>query len=130
MTISEIFSKQYLFDPVPTSENSYLWYQLAFFSLLLIIGIIITLSKKIDKKIKSRQLYCYLTCGILGLVYLFSRYEQLPWLGSRLFLAVVLLVLLVWITIITVWMTRYTKTLDKEKILSERYKKYLPKKKK
>jgi len=130
MTISEIFSKQYLFDPVPPSENSYLWYQLAFFSLLLIIGIIITLSKKIDKKIKSRQLYCYLTCGILGLVYLFSRYEQLPWLGSRLFLAVVLLVLLVWITIITVWMTRYTKTLDKEKILSERYKKYLPKKKK
>ncbi|OQB06522.1 MAG: hypothetical protein BWY19_00108 [bacterium ADurb.Bin212] len=130
MTISEIFSKQYLFDPVPPSENSYLWYQLAFFSLLLIIGIIITLSKKIDKKIKSRQLYCYLTCGILGLVYLFSRYEQLPWLGSRLFLAVVLLVLLVWTTIITVWMTRYTKTLDKEKILSERYKKYLPKKKK
>lgn len=130
MTLTEIFSKKYLFDAVPPSENSFIWYQLAFFSLLIIIGVIIALSKKIDKKIRIRHLYCYLTCGLLGLIYLFSRYEQLPWLGSRLFLATVLIVLLIWITIITVWMAKYTRTLNKEKILLERYKKYLPQKKK
>lgn len=130
MTFSEIFSKEYLFSPTPPSENAFFWYQVAFFGLILVVALIILLSKKIDPKIRAKQLYCYLTCGILGFVYLFSRHEKLPWLGSRFFLVLVLVTLIIWITIITIWMAKYTKTLDKEKIIAQRYKKYLPKKKK
>lgn len=130
MTISEIFSKKFLFSSTPPSENPYFWYQVAFFGLILIIAIVLFFAKKIDFQIRVRQLYCYFICGILGFIYLFSRHEKLPWLGSRFFLVLVLATLIIWITIITIWMAKYIKTLDKEKIIAQRYKKYLPKKKK
>ncbi len=130
MNIEEIFSNKYLFNPTPSTTNQYFWYLLIFFSVLVLMAIFLRLMKSWDKKIRAVQSNCFITCGILGLVYLFARHERLPWLASRAFLALDLLVLVIWILIITIWMTKYNKKLDSQKILEDRYKKYLPTKKK
>jgi len=129
MTLAEIFSRQYLFDPIPSADNKYFWYQLAFFSLLIVGAIVIILLKKIDRKIRLNQFYAYLTCGILGMIYIFARHEKLPWLSSYFYISLVVTTLIIWIIILTIWIFRYSLKLKKQKIYHERYEKYLPKKK-
>lgn len=130
MTLAEIFSTQYLFNATPSTDNKFMNYQMIVFGLLIVVSIIYLLMKKMDVKIRYRHFYCFLTVGVLGFVYVFARYESLPWLGSRLFLALDLLMLIVWSTINTVWLYKFTKVLEDKKILADRYEKYLPKPKK
>ncbi len=129
MTLEYIFSKQYLFNSTPPAESEFYIYLLIFFGLIFIIGILFLIVKSWDKNIRMRQMYAFTTCGILGLLYIFARYERLPWLGSRLFLALVIVALLVWSTINAIWLASYSKKIENKKILAERYEKYLPKNK-
>ncbi len=130
MSLEELFSQKYLFDSTPSTNNQYFWHLFAFFAALVVIAILIRLIKSWDKKVRVIQSNCFITCGLLGLVYLFARHEGLPWLASRFFLALDLTALFIWILAITIWMAKYNKKLDAKKILDDRYTKYLPQKKK
>jgi len=70
-----------------------------------------------------------LTPGIAGFIYLFSRYESLPWLGSRFVLALILATLIIWNLVLIIWSARYIPSVKKAKIEQEYFDKYLPKKK-
>lgn len=130
MKLEEIFTEKYLLTSTPISERYYFWSLLGFFSLLIIIAIAVRLMKGWDIKVRLRQFYCFFTCGLLGLLYIFASYERLAWLGSRLFLALDALTLIVWIVFVVIWMNKYMKKIDNRIIIEERYGKYLPKKKK
>jgi uncharacterized membrane protein YdcZ (DUF606 family) len=97
------------------------------FGVLILLSVFVRINKKLDKKIQNKQFYCYLIMGILGWIYLFGRVEALPWLGSRLFLAMIASALLVWIVYIVIWMMIYTPKQRKIKSREEIYRKYLPK---
>jgi len=130
MSFQEIFTSKYLFNPIPPSQTNLFIPLLIFFSALVLLSIAIYFLKGWDLQIRMKQFYCFLTNGILGLIYLFARYESLPWLGSRIFLVLIILTLFIWITIILVWMFKYNRKLESKKILTERYEKYLPRSKK
>lgn len=127
MSLSEIFSKSYLFAATAPQKNDLFLYEVILFGLLVVVAIVYLLLRKMDSKIRYRHFYNFLTIGVLGYVYLFARYEGLPWLGSRLFLALILLALIVWSLINTIWLFKYNKKLEDKKILADRYEKYLPK---
>ena len=127
MTLQYIFSKSYLFDPQPPSESQLYWYLIAFFGVLILIAIISLFAKGMDEKIRKKQIYCYLVVGILGFIYLFARHEELIWLGSRLFLSLISVAFLVWVTYILVFMVRYLPKKSTSKKATERFEKYLPK---
>ena len=129
MTLEYIFSQKYLFDPVPTQESRLYIPLLIIFSVMIVASLLMLVSKSLDEKIKSRNFYTFLIPGILGLVYIFCRYERLPWLGSRLTLATIILTFIIWSLINFVWMIRYLPKVKQKQILEDRYLKYLPKKK-
>ena len=130
MTLADIFSSQYLFNPTPPTQNKYMLYQMVVFGAFIAIAIVYLLLKKMDAKIRFRHFYCFLTGGILGYIYIFARYESLPWLGSRIYLVLVMLTLIIWSTINTIWLYRYSAKLEDKKVMEDRYEKYLPKPKK
>lgn len=130
MTQAEFFSSKYLFDPTPTNQSNLYWYLIGFFGFLILVSVAIYFIKTWDLAIRMKQFYCFLTIGILGFIYLFARYESLPWLASRFFLVLILVSLFGWIIGILIWMMKYNKKLESKKIMAERYDKYLPKAKK
>jgi len=97
---------------------------------MIVASILMLVSKGLDKKIKSRNFYTFLIPGILGLVYIFCRYEQLPWLGSRFMLATIILAFTIWSLINFIWMIKYLPKIKQKKILQDKYFKYLPRAKK
>jgi len=130
MTISEFFSKDYLFNPNTPSESRLYVPLIVLFGTLIIFSIIAKLVRNVDvKKISGRCFLSFLTMGVLGFFYLFFRYEELPYLGSRFFLLLILVVLFIWVLINSIWTLRFVPEYRKEKKIEERYEKYLPKKK-
>ena len=129
MNISEIFTSNYLLAVVPIPDKYYFWSLFGFFSFLIVVAIVIRLIKGWDIKIRLRQFYCFFICGVLGLLYMFASHERLPLFGTKLYLSLVVLTLIIWIIITVIWMGRFNKKLDNQIIMEERYGKYLPKKK-
>jgi hypothetical protein len=130
MTLQYIFSQKYLFDPLPTQESRLYIPLIIIFSIMIVASLLMLVSKSLDKNIKSRNFYTFLIPGIFGLIYIFCRYEQLPWLGSRLALAIIIFAFIIWSLINFIWMIRYLPAVKQKQILEDRYLKYLPKKKK
>lgn len=130
MTLKEFFSKGYLFDPVPTSQSKMYVVLLVVFSLMIIAAILISFQKEEIKKIAKKFSAAFYTIGILGLVYLFSRYEGLPGLASRFFLLLILTLFVLWMTALLIWLSRVLPQHFESKKRDEKYYKYLPKAKK
>jgi len=98
-----------------------------FFALLVVLAVVIKTLFKTEKKIRQKQFYCFLTCGVLGLFYVLARHESLPWLASRFYLLAVLITLLIWLTVITIWIIKQISKKKEKEIVKEKYQKYLPK---
>ncbi len=130
MTVQEFFSADYLFNPSTPRESRLYIPLIILFGLLLVFSLLIKLVRNLKfKKLADRYFTSFLTTGILGFIYLFCRYEGLPWLGTRFFLLLILSALFIWTVINLVWAFRYIPKYKKEINISERYNKYLPKKK-
>jgi len=130
MSLEYIFSQKYLFHPVPTTESRLYVPLLILFALCLIGSLLIRLPEKLNKKVKNRFFYALLVPGIAGFIYLFSRYETLPWLGSRFVLALVLATVIIWNLVLIIWTIRYIPEIKMKKIEEENFYKYLPQAKK
>jgi len=130
MTLNEIFNPEYLFNPTPPQETKLYLPLLIVFGACILFAVASKFAKPRVKKYINRFFYTLLICGISGLIYLFSRYEGLPWLGSRLFLILIMAVLAIWLSIDMI-----TLIISMPKHLSaehsqDRYNRYLPKPKK
>jgi hypothetical protein len=123
----EIFSKTYLFDPNPPRESKLYVAFLVAFTLCILFGILLRVLKKGPWEIRSRYSRAFWIPGILGLLYLFGRYESLNWLGSRAFLLSVIAIFLVWQIKNTIWAIRFIPTHMNQSQTEEKYKQYLPK---
>jgi UDP-N-acetylmuramyl pentapeptide phosphotransferase/UDP-N-acetylglucosamine-1-phosphate transferase len=126
MSLAYIFSTNYLFDSTPPTESRLTLPLMILFGALILLAALVKVNKKLDNKIKKKQFYAYLITGILGWTYLFGRVEALPWLGSRFYLALIVLMLFIWITYIVIWMIVNTPKQKKAKNTEEIYRKYLP----
>lgn len=129
MSLEYIFSQKYLFDPVPTQESRLYIPLLIIFSVMIVASLFMLKSKSLDKNIKGRNFYSFLIPSIFGFLYIFCRYERLPWLGSRLMLAMIIVVFIIWSLINFIWLIRYLPKVKQKQILKDKYLKYLPKKK-
>jgi len=127
MTIAYIFSKNYLFDPNPTVTSKLYLPLLIIFGLMIVLATIIYLQKGEAKKIVGRFIVPFLSTGVLGLVYLFARYESLIYLSSRFFLLLIVTTFVVWDIILLVKTVRFVPQHLNSKKVEDRYKKYLPK---
>ena len=126
MTFQEFFSKNYLFDPATPGESRLYVPLIILFGLSIIFSVLIKVIPNLKfKKLTDRYFVCFLTAGILGFIYLFCRYEELPLLGYRFFLLFILTGLFVWVVVNFAWAVRYIPKDKKESIIREKYNKYL-----
>jgi len=130
MDFSFLLTTTYWFDPRPTIQ-SHLYIPLTIvFGVLVIAGLAIALLLQGElKKLWHRFFPALLIPGIIGFVYLFGRYEQLPYLASRFTLALILLSFFVWTFILLLWSAKNVPGYIKNKQTEENFNKYLPKKK-
>ncbi|MEK9156463.1 MAG: hypothetical protein AAB360_04200 [Patescibacteria group bacterium] len=129
MTLNEIFSKSYLFDSNPPRESRLYLPLIILFSLLVIMSITVKLLPAKLKNVTNRYFTAFLASGILGFVYLFGRYEGLPWVGARITLVAIGLLVAIWVGIILAWTVRFVPKKIREEQVEERYQRYLPKSK-
>ena len=126
MTISQFFSKASLLDPTPARETKSLIPLLVFFSLVMLCGIVLKIVKT-RKPALRRFSNMFWISGLLGLIYVFGRYESLPWLGSGISLLIIVILLVAWTALNLIWTVRNVPKVLKEQQVEERYNKYLPK---
>ncbi len=101
---------------------------LVVFSLFILLGTTISLfAPKKFKDVFTKYVPPFLTVGILGVIYVFARYEGLPGLGTNFFLLLLCVSFVIWVIIVSVWAFRFLPKHIKTQKTEERYKKYLPK---
>jgi hypothetical protein len=127
MTLAYIFSKNYLFDPNPTVTSKLYLPLLIIFGLMIVLAIIIYLQKGEVRKIVGRFIVPFLATGVLGLIYLFARYESLVYLSSRFFLFLIVILFVVWDIVLLVKTIKFIPKHLNSKKVEDKYKKYLPK---
>lgn len=130
MNLADFFSTKYLFDPAPPRESRLYLPLLIVFSLLLILSLVVKFMPAKITNLSRRYFLSFLVPSILGFLYLFGRYERLPWLGARIYLIVIVIVLMVWLAINSIWALRFLPKYSREQMINEKYDKYLPKPKK
>jgi len=124
-----LFQKSYLLEVTPEAKGLYQYLAIPF-GILLILALIFSLRAKrgeeIFQKLNLKIANLLFFTGLAGLALIFFRFEQIPYLGSRLFLLVLLAVFLAWLGLI-IWykfliLPKEIERDEKQKI----FEKYLP----
>jgi len=131
LDIRKIFDPARILESTPNPEGLYQYLSIVF-GLFLIIALIIILVTKKQKQIFrnyfNRIVNLLLFAGLAGLVLVFCRWQGIPYLGSRLMMYILILILIIWASYI-IW---YRLTVLPKKIAElknkERFEKYLPRK--
>jgi len=130
MTLSQIFSQNYLFDINPTPQSNLYIPLLILFGLMIVLAAAISFQRKSIKKVVGKFFVPLLSAGVLGLIYLFARHESLPYLSSRFFLVLIICMFLAWVFILLVWSAKFIPKYMNSQKIEDRYNRYLPKAKK
>ena len=100
--IKKLFQLDYIFEKTPDAAGAYK-YLVFLFVFLILLSVVAwigygRLSRKIPlwRKMQTRVFNFFFYTGIIGLILLFFRYEQIAYLGSRFFLILLLLVFIIW----------------------------------
>jgi hypothetical protein len=129
--LGKLFSISYIFESTPNSEGLY-HYLAIFFGLEIVGALAIAIfgrRKSPTKKVKSGFFSLLLTTGIIGLSLIFFRWQAIPYLGSRLMLVILFLILICWAAFIFwYWLIILPEELAEVRE-QQRFQKYLPKKK-
>lgn len=125
-------STDYIFEVTPDPQSDYLYLAIIYGLLILLsIGFWIVYSKrhkeeKIWQKMRGRVFNFFFYTGVIGLVLIFARFQQIAYLGSRLFSLILWLIMFFWLIYILNYRYRvFAKELIKiEK--KKKFEKYLP----
>ena len=134
--IAQHLKASYLFNKMPSNDGNSLLYLTVFFAAVIIIGILwsMALNKKSQKipaykTLKEKIFNNFLSIGITGLVFVFFRWQTIPYFSAPILMILLLLVSLVIFVYIIVFWRRSIRPSAKAIDIEEKYQKYLPHKK-
>jgi len=128
--LGKIINIGYIFETTPSPEGLYRYLAILFGLMIIgaIVIVILNRRKSLTRKVKSGFFSLLLTVGIIGLSLIFFRFEEIPYLGSRLMLILLFFIIICWAAfIIWYWLVILPKEIAmiREK---EKFQKYLPRK--
>ena len=127
--------KEWLFNPVPPAQFYFFWLLFAFFASLIILAILFyfyfTFIKKqsLYQKIKNRFLNLFLICGIVGIILLGFRNQNIPYFSSNLLMLLIILIFIVWLLVNLLFLFISFRKEIKDFKRKKEIERYLPKKK-
>ena len=127
MDFKTIFSKNFLFASNLETTNQLTIPLLVIFGLMIVLAVVIAMQKAETKKIVGGFFIPFVSAGVLGLIYLFSRYESLPYFSSRFFLVLTVTMFIIWNTVLLFKAIKFVPKHISHKKVEDRYQKYLPK---
>jgi len=129
--LNKLGQKDYLFETFPQTNGLYLYLLILFGLLVILAGASIYFYRqpkyRIYRRYRSQLFNYFLIGGLVGLVIVGFRFEQIPYLGSRLIMSFWLLVLIGWGSWIIYFKFKVMPKIIKEEQAKEKFKKYLPK---
>jgi hypothetical protein len=126
---TKLIDGSYIFESSPNSEGLYINLAI-FFGLMIITACVMKLfikpTKAIRKKFIDKLFYLLLIIGILGLIWVFARFEEIAYLRSRITIILLFCVFIAWAMEI-VFYRSYIVPKELIKIRQkEKFEKYLP----
>ncbi|MCL5406986.1 MAG: hypothetical protein M1429_00595 [Patescibacteria group bacterium] len=129
INFEKFLTKSYIFEITPTTVGFYKYLAIVFGLFILTALILIVKSKRkeeIWKNLYVKIINLLLFGGAFGLILIFFRYEGIPYLGSRLFLLILLLSLTFWTMTIVWYRFKILPYKIKEHQKRKAFEKYLP----
>ena len=132
--LGKLFNARYLLEDFPSQDGLYI-YLAIFFGLMIILACVLKLffvdkEKPLRNNLIDMIFVWLLTVSLIGLFWVFSRFEQVQYLGSRVVLLTVLLMIIVWGLIILYYKIFIIPQEFKRIIERQKFEKYLPRPKK
>lgn len=130
----KFFNPPYLFELRPYTYPNTLKLMLAFFVLMIVIGLGLKIWQKIKKleKYQTKLLQKYFSflvvLGALGVLLTWLRYERVHILAGRFWLALWLLIATIWLYKIVHYQIKVVPQAQKQAEQRKMFQKYLPKK--
>lgn len=129
--ISKLFRADYIFDITPKTTGLYQYLGIGFVLLGLIALVLWWLNRKkpkLKKEFFGKIIALFTTTALLGLVLLFFRMQEIPYLASRLMMLSLLLMFVIWGGFIIYYRFRVLPKEFKKTKEKENFERYLPKK--
>jgi len=127
--LTKLFRSDYIFEASPVASGLYLYFLIIFGIFIVLSVIFFFIARRKDKtyhKLQKRAFIFFVVMGIIGLLLIFFRFEQIPYLGSRLMFLALVLTLILW----GCWIGFYVifkLPKEKQKIFKkQKFNKYLP----
>lgn len=130
--LGKLFHSDYLFTKTPPADSDYR-YLVILFGVLIVIAVSswVYFAKKKKQlslwgNIQGRVFNLFLYIGIIGLVLIFFRWQEIPYVGSRFFLIILLVAFLLWAAYVMFYRFIIFKELLANNKKKEEFEKYLP----
>lgn len=128
----KLLDGNYIFQATPNPEGMYKYLGIIFVLLIiaaLALKIFFKSLNPVRKKIINKIIYFLLIIGLSGIFWIFFRFEQIAYIGSRLILIVIILAIIIWgLQICFYWLIYAPKEFSRIK-QKESFEKYLPRSK-
>lgn len=134
LNFSLMFNSGRLFDWRPVISPGTVYFLLAVFGALVIVGLVIKIVQKAKKRenffnrLFSRYAALFLVMGILGVIYVWFRFEKVLFFSARLWLWVWLIGFIVWLVFIIRYHVKTGPQARKQSEQKRVFNKYLPRK--
>lgn len=135
LDLKKFLNTGYIFEKTPPSVSSYLYLAIVF-GVFVALGILCWLwyHQKAEypfiKELRLKLFNLFFYSGLIGLVLVFSRWQGIPYAGSRFFMLIVLLVFVIWGLSIGYFRLVIIPREIKEFKKVKQFESYLPKKRK
>jgi len=134
--MSKFFSLNYYFDPNPLMDVRTLRLMLAFFVIMVVIGIGIKIYEKakklshIENKLADKYFSLLVVMGFVGILLTWFRYENAYFVSARFWTLIWLAFFIIWLVSILRYQYKVVPLAKKQAEQKKIFAKYLPKKNK
>ncbi len=129
--LTNLLQKDYIFEATPATEGLYLYLAILFGIFILFAIAVVVIYRKpkypVYRHIRSQLFNLFLTTGIIGLIIIFCRFQQIAYLGSRLMFLLLILMFIIWGGWICIYRFIKVPKLIKKEQEKGKFEKYLPK---
>lgn len=128
----KLINLEYLFQKTPPADSDYK-YLICLFGFLIILALVswfgygkIRRQIPLYRTIRNQLFNLFFLTGMIGISLIFCRWQTIPYLGSRFFLGLLLIVFIIWTGYLIYFRLRIFPQELQEYFKEERFKKYLP----